>query len=52
MIMKNAVFWDVASCFGLVKPTFRRNVFASIFRVERISELGTMLAVTNRPYYC
>jgi hypothetical protein len=30
-ILKNGVLWDVAS----------------IFRVERISELGTMLAVTR-----
>jgi hypothetical protein len=38
--MKNVVFWDVRSNVS-EEPT------ASIIRVERISELGTMLAITN-----
>jgi hypothetical protein len=37
--MKNLVFWDVALC-GSCKN-------ASIIRVTRIGELGTMLAITG-----
>jgi hypothetical protein len=45
MTMKNAVFWDVTPC-----GSCKNRCFASIIRVRRIGELGTILAVTsNRP---
>jgi hypothetical protein len=50
--MKNAVSWDVAPCWGLVRTDGLEEHFAFIFRVERMRKLGKMLAVTRRPYYC
>jgi hypothetical protein len=41
--MKTAIFWDV----GLVRTDVSEDRVSSIFRVERIRELG-MLAVTSR----
>jgi hypothetical protein len=43
--MKN-VFCDVTPC-GLVRTDVLEELIASISRVERISELGTMLGVTS-----
>jgi hypothetical protein len=43
VIMKNAVFWDVA----LVRTGIPEEFRASIIRVTRIGELGTMLIVTS-----
>jgi hypothetical protein len=42
--MMNAVFWDVIAC-GLCKK--RRIDVSTYHRIERISELGTTLAVTG-----
>jgi hypothetical protein len=44
--MKNAVFWDVTPC-GSCKKRRKERCIASIIRVERISELGTMLAINS-----
>jgi hypothetical protein len=44
--MKNAIFWDVTprgSCYN----DFPEERIATIIRLERLSELGTTLAVTN-----
>jgi hypothetical protein len=41
--MKNVVFWDVT----LEGTNVSEERIASIIRVERISKLGTMLAVTS-----
>jgi hypothetical protein len=41
--MKNAGYWDVAQCWGLIRPDGLEEQIASIFRVERISKQGTML---------
>jgi hypothetical protein len=42
--MTNAVFWDVTPC-GFLRTDVSEERIASIIRVERISELGTALAV-------
>jgi hypothetical protein len=44
--MKNAVFWDVMPC-GSCKNRVSEELGASIIRVIRSGELGTMLAVTS-----
>jgi hypothetical protein len=44
--MKNAVFWDVATCGSCEIRHFGQRV-ASIISVDRINELGTTLAVTS-----
>jgi hypothetical protein len=44
--MMNAVFWDVNS-LALVRTDFLEERSASIIRVTRICELGTMLAVAS-----
>jgi hypothetical protein len=44
--MKNSVFRDVAPC--LLRTDVSEGRFASNFRVERISELTTTLAVTGQ----
>jgi hypothetical protein len=46
MTVKNAVFWNVESC-GLVITDVSEERVASIFMVERITELETALAVSN-----
>jgi hypothetical protein len=43
-LLKNAIFSDM----GLVKSNVSEEGVSSIFKVERIHELGTMLAVTSR----
>jgi hypothetical protein len=43
--MKNGVFCDVTPC--LVRTDVSEELSASIFRVTRIGELGTTLAVTS-----
>jgi hypothetical protein len=43
--VKNAVFWDV-TLWGFVRTDVSEERIASIIRVERISEIGTKLAVT------
>jgi hypothetical protein len=45
VFLKNAVFWDAASC-GSCEIDVNVEISASI-RVKRIGELGTMLAVTS-----
>jgi hypothetical protein len=50
--MKNGVFWDVPPC-GSCENRSPEDDIASIFRVTRIGELGTMLVVTsNRNILC
>jgi hypothetical protein len=44
--MKNGVFWDVTPV-ALVRTDDSEEFSASIIRVTRIGELGTMLAVTS-----
>jgi hypothetical protein len=44
--MKNGIFWDVTLC-GSCKNWLLEECIASITRVERISTLGTTLAVTS-----
>jgi hypothetical protein len=44
--MKNVVFWDVTPCDSCRKRRFRGSI-ASNIRVERLSELGTMLAASS-----
>jgi hypothetical protein len=46
MTMKNAVFWDIYRT-DRVRTDVSYERFASIIRVTRISELGTMLVVTE-----
>jgi hypothetical protein len=41
--MKNIIFWSMA----LVRTDILEENIASIIRMERISELGTALAVTS-----
>jgi hypothetical protein len=48
--MKNAVYWDVEPCWGLDRTDGVEEHTVSIFRVERISKLGTILAVITRQY--
>jgi hypothetical protein len=38
--MKNAVFLDIEPCVGVVRYVVSEKRIASIFRVERNSELG------------
>jgi hypothetical protein len=45
--MKNAVFWDVTTC-GSVRTEFTEELSASIIRVTRIGELGTLAVTSNR----
>jgi hypothetical protein len=47
--MKNAVFWDVVLC-GSCKNRLLEECLTTIFRVEGISDLGT-LAVTSKLLY-
>jgi hypothetical protein len=46
MTLKNAIFWDVTPC-----GCFKNQCFGGILhfhhRVEKIKELGTVLAVTS-----
>jgi hypothetical protein len=42
--VKNAVFWDV----GHVRTCVLEEEAVSIFKADRICELGIMLAVTSR----
>jgi hypothetical protein len=44
--MKNAVFWNVMSC-GSCKNRLSKDRIASINRVKRISELGTLAVTSN-----
>jgi hypothetical protein len=44
--MKNAIFWDVMPC-GSSKNREPEELSASIIRMTRIGELGTMLAITS-----
>jgi hypothetical protein len=44
--LKNAVFWDVR-LRALARIDISGEYIASIIRVERISEIGTILAVTS-----
>jgi hypothetical protein len=44
--LKNAVFWDVMPC-GFIRTNVLEECITSIFGVEGISELGTMLAATS-----
>jgi hypothetical protein len=44
--MKNVTFWDVTPC-GFLRTYASEELIASFIRVTRISELGTMLAVTS-----
>jgi hypothetical protein len=44
--MKNAVFYDVTPC-GCLRTDVSEELRASIIRVKRIGELGTMLVVTS-----
>jgi hypothetical protein len=44
--MKNAAFWDITPC-GVVIIDVSEELDAFIFRVERIREVGTTLAVTS-----
>jgi hypothetical protein len=41
--MKNAVLWDVAPC-GFIRTDVSEECVAFIFRVDRISDLGTLAA--------
>jgi hypothetical protein len=45
--MKNAVFWDVRTC-GSLSTDISEEHSASIIRVTRISELGTLAVTSNR----
>jgi hypothetical protein len=45
-MLKNAVFWDMTPC-DFCKSRVLEEPIISIIRGERISELGTTLAVTN-----
>jgi hypothetical protein len=45
--MKNAIFWDVTPCGSCKNRCFFEERIASIIRVTRMGELGTMLAVTS-----
>jgi hypothetical protein len=49
--MKNSISWAVAPCFCLVRANVLVEHVAAFFRVERISEIGTTLAITWIPYY-
>jgi hypothetical protein len=40
--LKNGVFWDVTPC-GSVKNDVSKELSASIIRVTRIGEVGTMM---------
>jgi hypothetical protein len=44
--LKNAVLWDVA-CVDLVRTDVSEEREASIFRVEKIHEPGTTLAIVS-----
>jgi hypothetical protein len=44
--MKNAIFWDVTPCRSSKYRRLKEHI-ASIIRMTRIGELGTMLAVTS-----
>jgi hypothetical protein len=46
MTMKNVVFYDVTQC-GFCKIYVSEERIASIIRVKRISELGTLLVTSN-----
>jgi hypothetical protein len=45
-VTKNGVFWDVTPYFSL-RTDIWEELSASLLRVTRIGELGTMLAVTS-----
>jgi hypothetical protein len=45
--MKNGVFWDVRPV-AFVKTDVSDELNASIFRVTRIGELGTLAVTNNR----
>jgi hypothetical protein len=45
--MKNEVFWDVTPC-ALVIIDVSKELGASIIRVTRIDELGTIMNVSSR----
>jgi hypothetical protein len=45
--MKNAVFWDVTPC-GSCKNQRFGEISASIIRVRRIGELGTLTVTSTR----
>jgi hypothetical protein len=45
--MKNGVFWDVTPV-ALVRTNVSEELSASIIRVKKIDELGTMLAITSK----
>jgi hypothetical protein len=45
-VLKNAVFWNVTSRVSLKRADVSEELIASIIRVERISALGTTLALT------
>jgi hypothetical protein len=44
--MKNSVFWDVTPS-GSCKNNVSEECITSVIRVERISDLGTAIAVTS-----
>jgi hypothetical protein len=46
MVLKTGIFWDVMLC-GSCKNDVSEELNASIIRVTRIGELGTIIAVTN-----
>jgi hypothetical protein len=45
--MKNGVFWDIMRC-GILRTDVSEDRSASIIRVTRIGELGTLAATSNR----
>jgi hypothetical protein len=45
--MKNGAFWDLTAC-GLVRTDVSEELRASIIRVRRIGELGTLAVTSNR----
>jgi hypothetical protein len=45
--MKNALFWDVTPCASCMNRRFEENI-ASIIRMRRISELGTLAVQCTR----
>jgi hypothetical protein len=44
--MKNAIFWDVTLC-GSLSTEVSEELSASIIRVTRIAELGTLAITSN-----
>jgi hypothetical protein len=46
--VKNVVFWDVTTCGSCKSRHFGEELRASIIRVTRMGEVGTLAVTSNR----